>query len=71
MRDSVEFRQQFDAVLPSDQNALQCLAVLLHLLAAHSRHQPIESTWQAYKSILCACRIHFQYLHLIFSKNAI
>lgn len=31
MRDSVKFRQQFDAVLPSDQNALQCLAVLLHL----------------------------------------
>ncbi len=27
----VKFRQQFDAVLPSDQNALQCLTVLLHL----------------------------------------
>lgn len=30
----IKFRQQFDAVLPSDQNPLQCLAVLLHLRRA-------------------------------------
>lgn len=29
--DSIQFRQQLDAILPPDQNALQCLAVLLHL----------------------------------------
>lgn len=70
MRDSVKFRQQFDAVLPSDQNTLQCLAVLLHLLAAHSRHQPSQWTRQTRKS-KWIIRIGFQYLHLIFSKNAI
>lgn len=30
----IKFRQQFDAVLPSYQYALQCLAVLLHLCEA-------------------------------------
>lgn len=66
MRDSVKFRQQFDAVFPSDQNALQRLAVLLHLLAAHTRHQPIDRPQACGSS-----GIGFQYLHLIFSENAI
>lgn len=34
MRDSVKFRQQFDPVFPSDQNALQGLAILQHLLTS-------------------------------------
>lgn len=41
IRDGVKFRQQFDAIRPSDQNALQCLAVLLHLFRAHG---PPESS---------------------------
>lgn len=44
IRDSVKFRQQFDAVLPSDQNALQCLTVLLHLLGVHGPPQSFELT---------------------------
>lgn len=32
----VKLRHQFDTILPSDQNALQCLAVLLHLYKTQS-----------------------------------
>ena len=39
----IKFRQQFDAVLPSDQNPLQSLAVLLHLRRATIRSTSSQS----------------------------
>lgn len=50
IRYSVKLRQQFDAVLPSDQNALQCLTVLLHLCEAHSNLFNITSAAQVFQS---------------------
>lgn len=67
MRHSVKFRQQFDAVFPSDQNALQRLAVLLHLKKvtwsiSHQQHVPQRDSMTLWTQ---------WYLHLIFSKDTI
>ena len=71
MRHNVQFRQQLDAVLPPDQNALQCLAVLLHLYKAQ-----LYLFIFTLKSIFrgdCGneVKIVYQCLHLIASKDTI
>lgn len=67
MRHSVKFRQQFDAVFPSDQNALQCLTVLLYLKKVT---RSISHQWHVFQRDSMTLRTQY-YLHLIFSKDTI
>lgn len=74
MRHNVKFRQQLDAVLPPDQNALQCLAVLLHLYKAQLYFLifTIKSIFQGdCKDCGNKVKIVYQCLHLISGKDTI
>lgn len=50
MRHSINFRHQFDAVLPSDQDAFQGLTVLLHLFRGHGHLFTVTSAAELIQS---------------------